>query len=109
MKKKLSFFLAFLMILSMAGCTAGQPEEPPHVSKSNFMLDTYIEITLYDWTDASTIDLAFDEIRRLESLLSVEQTGSDLDRLAKAAGDFPRNRRGPPPVKRIRSPFRGIL
>ena len=56
MKKKLSFFLAFLMILSMAGCTAGQPEEPPHVSKSNFMLDTYIEITLYDWTDASTID-----------------------------------------------------
>ena len=87
MKKKLSFFLAFLMILSMAGCTAGQPEEPPHVSKSNFMLDTYIEITLYDWTDASTIDLAFDEIRRLESLLSVEQTGSDLDRLAKAAGE----------------------
>ena len=51
------------------------------------MLDTYIEITLYDWTDASTIDLAFDEIRRLESLLSVEQTGSDLDRLAKAAGE----------------------
>ena len=87
MKKKLSFFLAFLMILSMAGCTAGQPEEPPHVSKSNFMLDTYIEITLYDWTDASTIDLAFDEIRRLESLLSVEQAGSDLDRLAKAAGE----------------------
>ena len=87
MKKKLSFFLAFLMILSMAGCTAGQPEAPPHVSKSNFMLDTYIEITLYDWTDASTIDLAFDEIRRLESLLSVEQTGSDLDRLAKAAGE----------------------
>lgn len=87
MKKKLSFFLAFLMILSMAGCTAGQLEEPLHVSKSNFMLDTYIEITLYDWTDASTIDLAFDEIRRLESLLSVEQTGSDLDRLAKAAGE----------------------
>ena len=86
MKKKLSFFLAFLMILSMAGCTAGQPEEPPHVSKSNFMLDTYIEITLYDWTDASTIDLAFDEIRRLESLLSVEQTGSDLDRLPRQLG-----------------------
>ena len=97
MKKKLSFFLAFLMILSMAGCTAGQPEEPPHVSKSNFMLDTYIEITLYDWTDASTIDLAFDEIRRLESLLSVEQTGSDLDRLAKAAGE---GWRFPPKQKR---------
>lgn len=87
MKKMVSFFLAFLMIFSMAGCTADQPEEPQHVSKSNFMLDTYITITLYDWTDTSTIDLAFDEIRRLESLLSVEQAGSDLDRLAKAAGE----------------------
>ncbi len=50
------------------------------------MLDTVITITLYDWTDASTIDLAFEEIARLEDILSVEQEGSDLDRLAKAAG-----------------------
>ncbi|HIY32005.1 MAG TPA: FAD:protein FMN transferase [Candidatus Evtepia faecavium] len=84
--------LALLLLLSAAGCTALQTtpqtaaEQFDSVEKDNFMLDTWIRITLYDWTDSSTIDLAFDEIRRLESLLSVEQEGSDLDRLAKAAG-----------------------
>lgn len=82
MKKTLSLLLCFLLLLSAAGC--GQEEELP--SKSNFLLDTLVTITLYDDSDPAVLELAFDEIARLENLLSVEKEGSDLDRLAKAAG-----------------------
>lgn len=79
MKKLLPLLLAVPLLLTACG-----QAEP--VSKTNFMLDTIVTITLYDWEDSSTLDLAFDEIRRLEDLLSVEKAGSDLDKLAQAAG-----------------------
>ena len=84
MKKCFAALTAVLLLLS-AGCAVGQPQQET-VSKTNLMLDTVITITLYDWQDAGTIDLALEEIRRLEALLSVEQEGSDLYRLAQAAG-----------------------
>lgn len=84
MKKYLALFLSFLLILSAAGC--GSPEEPQNVQKTTLLMDTVVTITLYDWTDESTIDTAFQEISRLEALLSVDQEGSDLDNLARSAG-----------------------
>lgn len=86
MRKYIALVLSLFLLLSAAGCGTEQGAEPEKVSKTTMMLDTVITITLYDWTDASTIDLAFEEIARLEDILSVEQEGSDLDRLAKAAG-----------------------
>lgn len=86
MKRYLALLLSLLLTLSAAGCGAGQEAEPEKITKTSIMLDTIIEISLYDWTDPSTIDLAFDEIQRLEDLLSVEKEGSELDQLAKAAG-----------------------
>lgn len=86
MKKYVALLLACLLMLSAAGCGQEPAAQQETVSKTTMLLDTVIEITLYDWTDASTIDLAFAEIQRLEDILSVEQEGSDLDRLAKAAG-----------------------
>ena len=62
MKKTLSLLLCFLLLLSAAGC--GQEEELP--SKSNFLLDTLVTITLYDDSDPAVLELAFDEIARLE-------------------------------------------
>jgi len=82
MKKCMTLFCALVLILGLGGCS--QEEEP--ASKANFLLDTYVEITLYDDSDISVIDLAFQEITRLEDLLSVNREGSELDRLAKAAG-----------------------
>ena len=82
MKKALPILLTALLLFSLVGCR----QEPAAVSKTNLMLDTVVTITLYDWTDPATLDLAFAEISRLEALLSVEREGSDLDRLTKAAG-----------------------
>ena len=77
--------LPLLLLLLMTACGQVQ-EEPAMVQKTNFQMDTVVTITLYDWTDETAIDQAFQEISRLEDLLSVEKEGSDLDRLAKAAG-----------------------
>ncbi len=82
--KRFALLLHLLLLLCACG---GEPEqEVPTVQKTNFQMDTVVTITLYDWTDENTIDAAFAEIDRLEDLLSVEKEGSDLDRLAKAAG-----------------------
>lgn len=84
MNRLLTLLLASVLMLSAAGCGQTQSVEP--VSKTNIMLDTVVTISLYDDSDRSVLDLAFDEISRLENLLSVTKEGSDLDRLNKAAG-----------------------
>lgn len=82
MKKYITLFCTLVLMLGLGGCAQGS--EP--VSKANFLLDTYVEITLYDGSDPAVIDLAFREITRLEDMLSVNREGSELDQLAKAAG-----------------------
>lgn len=82
MKKYLTLLFMLTLMLCMGGCS--QEREP--VSKANFLLDTYVEIKLYDDSEPAVIDLAFQEITRLEDMLSVNREGSELDRLAKAAG-----------------------
>jgi len=80
-------FPILLLALLLTACGTQPPAEPaPTVTRTNFQMDTVVTITLYDWTDESAIDAAFREITRLENLLSVEKEGSDLDRLARAAG-----------------------
>ena len=82
MKKYLTLFCAFALMLGLSACS--QKDQP--VSKANFLLDTYVEITLYADSDISVIDLAFKEITRLEDMLSVNRECSELDQLAKASG-----------------------
>lgn len=82
--KKISKMLAVLLLLCLLGACG--EKQPPSVSRSSFMLDTSIQLTLYDWTEEETLTRAMEEIARLERLLSVEKEGSDLDRLCKAAG-----------------------
>lgn len=84
MRKLIALCLSLLLLLSAAGC--GTPKEQQTVQKTTLLMDTVVTITLYDWTDETTIDTAFEEISRLEDLLNVDHEGSDLDKLAKAAG-----------------------
>lgn len=82
-RKKGIIVLVLLPLLLLGGCNK---KETPTVTRTSFMLDTMIIITLYDWKDEQTLNLAMEEISRLEGLLSVEKEGSDLDLLCKAAG-----------------------
>lgn len=86
MKKQIvSLTLGLLFLLTACSLPWAQPKEPI-LTRSSYMLDTIINITLYNWEDEATLTAVMEEIGRLERLLSVEKEGSDLDRLAKAAG-----------------------
>ena len=75
MRKLIALCLSLLLLLSTAGC--GTPKEQQTVQKTTLLMDTVVTITLYDWTDETTIDTAFEEISRLEDLLNVDHEGSE--------------------------------
>lgn len=85
MKRVFGLMLAVVFcLLLLSGC---QKKEEASVSLENFLLDTPIELTLYGAdADEAVLHAAMKEISRLENLLSVEKEGSDMQRLAAAAG-----------------------
>lgn len=82
--RKIVFAVLGLIFLSavFSGC-GGKSES---VTRSNFMLDTVVSVTLYGTGDSATIDELFDEARRLESLLGAQVEGSDVWRINEGAG-----------------------
>ena len=80
----LSLFI--LLILPLSACTTQEATVPAPISAQSFQLNTLITITLYDSEDQSLFQIVFDEIRRLENILSASLPGSDPDRLAQNAG-----------------------
>lgn len=88
MKKTIAWSLGILLLLTLVACS--RKAEKPTVERDSFSLDTEISIRLYDKKDKEELESilteTMKEIYRLETLLSVEKEGSDLDRSAKAAG-----------------------
>lgn len=82
MKKSLLIIITILLLIS-ASCKRGN-EEP--LSRTGFHLNTIINITIYGGNGNETLDLAFDEVDRLEALLSKHVEGSDIYKINEAAG-----------------------
>ncbi len=84
--KRYAAIVAFVCLLcSLCACSA----ETSLPSRTDFSLDTVVSITLYDVGEADAEDAlsaAFDEIERLESLLSVTREDSDIWRINVADG-----------------------
>lgn len=55
-------------------------------TRTSFLLDTIVTVTIYDWDDENTLTEVMEEITRLERLLSNSYAGSDVDNLAQNAG-----------------------
>lgn len=71
--------LFFIMVLFLSGC-----DRP--VSKTDFVLDTVVTITLYEGGSEALLDGAFALCRENEEIFSKTIAGSDVDCM---------NRRGP--------------
>ena len=87
MKRSIYFTPVLLLLFLISSC--GVENQEQGVTRTSYMLDTVIHITLYGGEkdeNESILTQTMEEINRLETLLSVEREGSDLDRLAKAAG-----------------------
>ena len=85
MKRYAAIVALVCLLCSLCACTT----ETSLPSRTGFALDTVVTITLYDVGKADAEDAlsaAFDEIERLESLLSVTREESDVWRLNTAEG-----------------------
>ena len=85
MKKSVTLLLALLLLLSLLPGCEGQAEQ---VTRTDYLLDTVVTLTLYGATEAD-LDAAFREIRRLSDLLDAYSPFSDLGWVQAAAGIKP--------------------
>lgn len=93
--KKLFCILAIITTLfTIAGCTdnkSNQDVQQEYVSKTDFYLDTVVDIKIYNPNNksAEVIDKAMERIGALEEILSIHIEGSDLWKVKENAGIKP--------------------
>lgn len=87
--KKISCFLAVLMTITLlVGCSKSKvPTEP--ISKTALVLGTVCTIKLYDSDDTAIIDKAIARLSELEDILSINKTGTELDKVNEMSGIEP--------------------
>lgn len=85
MKKKLLLLPICILLLSfISGCSSSETSAP--ISKTSFLFDTVVTITVYDKEDAKLLDHCFQICEEYENLLSRTISGSDIDKLNHADG-----------------------
>ena len=82
LKKTAALAAAVFIILNLSAC-----EKSTQISKSALKLDTVVTITVYGSSDGAVIDLAFDEIDRLQGLLDAHDSGSEIYKLGECSGE----------------------
>ena len=90
MKKLLRITSTLILTFTLCGCTINNSgNNDLKVSKSEFMLDTVITLTIYGTDDDSSIDEIFNTISELEDKLSIHEEGSELALIRENAGINP--------------------
>ncbi|MGM9973130.1 MAG: FAD:protein FMN transferase [Clostridiaceae bacterium] len=90
--KVFSAFLLSLMILS--GCSYrdsnnSKDKESLPLTDTEFYMGTVISISLYDHKDQKIIDEAFERVKAIEAQLSINEEGTEIDKVNEAAGKNP--------------------
>lgn len=89
--KKLSVITIFILALVLTSCTptpiAPVPNQNQPITKSDYILGTIIDITIYDKQDESIIDKAMARIREIEAKMTINNADtSEIIALNEAAG-----------------------
>ena len=91
MKKLFSLIIITISIVSiLAGCSSKAPKAPSSstdpVSKTEFFMGTSVKITLYDHQQDQIFTEVFDRIKQIEERLSINEEGTEIDKINEAAG-----------------------
>jgi FAD:protein FMN transferase len=81
-------FFAFILISGLLFTSCGDPNEFNH-RRSQFLMGTLVEISVIEKDEKlaiTAIQQAFREIRRLENLMSIHISGSEVSKINQAAG-----------------------
>ena len=88
---KLSVIMIVIFTLALTSCTPAPSDPVPNqdkpITKSDFILGTIIDITIYDKNDETIIDKAFDRIREIEAKMTINNADtSEIIALNEASG-----------------------
>lgn len=81
--------LLFLCITTLFGCSKNTTPNSAPLSRTELFMGTVVKITLYDSNDSTILDKAFNRVSEIESLVSINQTGTELDKVNDSAGIAP--------------------
>jgi thiamine biosynthesis lipoprotein len=86
-RKKISFLLISLMLGMIISCSSKEDTSP--IKRTQLLMGTLVEITIPPQPSPeqlAAVDLAFDEIKRIENLMSSHKDSSEVSLLNKNAG-----------------------
>lgn len=85
-KSKITIAIIILIILSTlpSGCT--QESKPDPLSENEFMLGTFVRISIYDHKEEETLSKVFDRLRQIENRMSINIANSDISKINENAG-----------------------
>ena len=86
MIKLMKIMLCTLCILGMTGCNYNNLDKSEPISKTEILMGTAITISIYDTKDEKILDKAFDRIREIEKLTSINIENTEIDKINKNAG-----------------------
>jgi thiamine biosynthesis lipoprotein len=72
------------LIIGFLGCNRGKT-----VTRSDFLLDTFVSVTLFEESDETLLNEPFEKIRELNATLTAFDKGSDLEKIKQNAGIMP--------------------
>ena len=90
--KKLFISLILILILStlfFISCSNKNNPSTAPISRTEIFMGTVVKITLYDSSDETILDKAFNRVSEIESLVSINESGTELDLVNEKAGIEP--------------------
>lgn len=87
--KNLFFPLLLIIVTTLIGCNKNTTSTSEPISRTELFMGTVIKITLYDSNDSTILDKAFDKVAEIESLVSINDAGTELDKVNDSAGISP--------------------
>lgn len=93
LKKYAKSLLCLSLVFMLAGCTKKvdeqeQTKQEP-LKRTEMMMGTVISVTLYDSNDEKILDKVFDKVKELEETFSINETGTEVDKVNENAGIEP--------------------
>lgn len=84
-KKFIGILLVILvfMITALTGCNKKEVEP---ISKSEFVLDTYCKVVIYDKSSEKVLDKAFDKLNEINIKMNASNEDSEISNISKNAG-----------------------
>lgn len=87
--KKITLILSLLLvIISSMGCSASSKYSSP-ISETGFFMGTVVKIALYDKKEKDIIEKGFNRIKEIESEVSINIEGTEIDRVNDSSGKAP--------------------